>query len=285
MPPSLNIAALSRRTGVAPDTLRKWELRYGVLSPERTPGGQRRYSERDVARVEWLRDRLQDGYRIGEAARILGGIGSAAPAADTDALPGEIVEAVAASDRERIDSLLDQAFGVLPIERVVLDVVAPLLERVGERWSDGTIGIAQEHLLSARLRARLAAQLTDGAGGVRGTAVLACGPGKLHDLGLLMLAVLLQQDGWSIEYLGADVPAAEAITHAASIGARVVCLSAVLPETAARLREELAGGRPDGPPLVVGGRSADRATADSVGATYTGEGLSGPVRRLRRFGA
>ena len=140
MPPSLNIAALSRRTGVAPDTLRKWEQRYGVLRPDRTPGGQRRYSERDVARVEWLRDRLRDGYRIGEAARILGGIGSAAPAADTDALPGEIVEAVAASDRERIDSLLDQAFGVLPIERVVLDVVAPLLERVGERWSDGTIG-------------------------------------------------------------------------------------------------------------------------------------------------
>ena len=41
----LNIAALSRRTGVAPDTLRKWEQRYGVLRPVRTAGGQRRYSE------------------------------------------------------------------------------------------------------------------------------------------------------------------------------------------------------------------------------------------------
>ena len=43
--PLLNIAALSRRTGVAADTLRKWEQRYGVLRPERTAGGQRRYTD------------------------------------------------------------------------------------------------------------------------------------------------------------------------------------------------------------------------------------------------
>ena len=68
----MNIAALSRRTGVAPDTLRKWEQRYAILRPTRTAGGQRRYSELDVERVEWLRARLAEGYRIGEAAALLG---------------------------------------------------------------------------------------------------------------------------------------------------------------------------------------------------------------------
>src|ERR671927_250170 len=72
MSAALNIAALSRRTGVAPDTLRKWEQRYQILRPTRTAGGQRRYSERDVARVEWLCARLAEGYRIGEAAQLLG---------------------------------------------------------------------------------------------------------------------------------------------------------------------------------------------------------------------
>src|SRR6266480_1412780 len=72
MAAGLNIAALAQRTGVAPDTLRKWEQRYQILQPTRTTGGQRRYSERDVARVEWLRQRLQEGYRIGEAASLLG---------------------------------------------------------------------------------------------------------------------------------------------------------------------------------------------------------------------
>jgi MerR family transcriptional regulator, light-induced transcriptional regulator len=68
MSAGLNIAALAQRTGVPPDTLRKWEQRYHILQPDRTAGGQRRYSERDVARVEWLRERLDEGYRIGEAA-------------------------------------------------------------------------------------------------------------------------------------------------------------------------------------------------------------------------
>src|SRR4030088_3273169 len=75
MSAGLNIAALAQRTGVPPDTLRKWEQRYQILQPDRTAGGQRRYSERDVARVEWLRERLDEGYRIGEAATLLGTIG------------------------------------------------------------------------------------------------------------------------------------------------------------------------------------------------------------------
>ena len=72
MTPTLNIAALTKRTGVPQDTIRKWEQRYGVLKPERTAGGQRRYTELDVARVEWLKARLGEGYRIGEAASLLG---------------------------------------------------------------------------------------------------------------------------------------------------------------------------------------------------------------------
>src|ERR687898_537560 len=114
MATTLNIAALSRRTGIAPDTLRKWEQRYRILKPSRTSGGQRRYSERDVARVEWLRARLD----------------------------------------------------------------------------------------------QLAA---DPHGAVRGTAVLACAPGERHDLGLLMLAVLLGAEGWHVEYLGADMPVAQTL--------------------------------------------------------------------------
>ena len=79
MSAGLNIAALARRTGIAPDTLRKWEQRYQILQPDRTSGGQRRYSERDVARVEWLRERLDEGYRIGEAATLLGTVGLSLP--------------------------------------------------------------------------------------------------------------------------------------------------------------------------------------------------------------
>ncbi len=68
----MNIQAVARRTGVPAPTLRKWEQRYGVLKPERTTGAHRRYDDHDVLRVEWLKARLTEGFRIGEAARLLG---------------------------------------------------------------------------------------------------------------------------------------------------------------------------------------------------------------------
>src|SRR3954452_23179511 len=103
----LNIAALSRRTGVAPDTLRKWEQRYGVLRPSRTSGGQRRYSDLDVDRVEWLRARLAEGYRIGEAAALLGGDEAGAPRSPDD-FRRELLTAVAGNATAELERLLDQ---------------------------------------------------------------------------------------------------------------------------------------------------------------------------------
>src|SRR3982750_1617142 len=97
MAPTLNIAALAKRTGVPADTIRKWEQRYGVLRPARTVGGQRRYSEHDVARVEWLKARLSDGYRIGEAAALLGNA-DADVALTPEGLREAIFAALVASD-------------------------------------------------------------------------------------------------------------------------------------------------------------------------------------------
>ena len=112
--PGLNIAAMTKRTGVPADTIRKWEQRYGVLDPERTPGGQRRYSELDVARVEWLKARLQEGYRIGEAAALLGK-GDVIPMTPAD-LRDELVAATSRNDVATLEKLVEQALA-LPIAR------------------------------------------------------------------------------------------------------------------------------------------------------------------------
>ena len=117
-----------------------------------------------------------------------------------------MLTALANNDSARLSSLIDQTFALLSLERGIVEVVAPVLERIGQGWDTGAISIAQEHLLTSKLRARLEQLVGDTRGGVRGTAVLACAPGERHDLGLLMLAVLLGADGWHVEYLGADTP-------------------------------------------------------------------------------
>ena len=107
----LNIAAVARRTAVSEHTLRKWEQRYDVLRPTRTEGGQRRYSEGDVSRVEWLAARLRDGYRIGEAAAMLTTTVGTAPRTPEE-LRDALLAAAARPGPEGLEPLLDHAFAL-----------------------------------------------------------------------------------------------------------------------------------------------------------------------------
>jgi methanogenic corrinoid protein MtbC1 len=278
----LNIAALAKRTGVAADTLRKWEQRYGILAPTRTSGGQRRYSEVDVARVEWLVARLSEGYRIGEAASLLGttsGDTSRTAAEHRDAL----FAAARESDFESVARLLDQAFALHPLQETLGSVVQPLLKRVGDEWEAGTFSVAQEHLVSEAVRARIERLLADARGGVRGVAVLACAPGERHDLGLLMLAVMLRADGWQVAYLGADTPLADGFALAERLGARVLCLSVTMPDAMTALKEQLSGT--DGMAVAVGGAAASAKIVQALGVRHLNSNLSNAVRELRALGA
>ena len=254
----LNIAAVARRTGIGSDTLRKWERRYGVLHPSRTSGGQRRYDERDVARVEWLRDRLADGYRISEAAALLADDAATTPSSESG-LRDAIVAAVSSPDSRQLAALVEQAFTLHDVETAVEEIVAPALRTVGDRWREGAECIAEEHLLSEALRSRLRGLLADRRHAVRGTAVLACAPGERHELGLLTLAVLLQADGWLAVYLGADAPLESSLALAGRMGADVLCLSASTPDLLADLKAGLADAQlPEATRVIVGGAAAER---------------------------
>jgi methanogenic corrinoid protein MtbC1 len=278
----LNIAALAKRTGVAADTLRKWEQRYGILAPTRTSGGQRRYSEVDVARVEWLVARLSDGYRIGEAAELLGktsGDTSRTPAEHRDAL----IAAARAADLEAVTRLLDQAFALHPLQDALGSVVQPVLKRVGDEWEAGNFTVAQEHLVSEAVRARIERLLADARGGPRGVAVLACAPRERHDLGLLMLAVMLRADGWQVAYLGADTPLEDAFALAVRLEARVLCLSVTMPESMDAVKAELEAS--DAVTVVIGGAASSARSVQALGVRHLNSNLPNAVRELRALGA
>jgi methanogenic corrinoid protein MtbC1 len=251
--PSLNIAALTQRTGVPSDTIRKWEQRYGVLHPERTAGGQRRYSELDVARVEWLKERIHEGYRIGEAAALLGAGDQVARTPDE--LRSSFVTATIASDVDALAQLVEQALTLSALEESFAQVLTPALIDVGERWAAGTVSVAQEHLASSTVRAALQKLLSDQRADVRGTAVLACAPGERHEIGLLMLAVLLRSEGWQVAYLGADTPFADSVALADRLDATALCFSAASKQSADALERELAAAPPrESLTVIVGGR-------------------------------
>jgi MerR family transcriptional regulator, light-induced transcriptional regulator len=281
---SLNIAALAQRTGVQPDTLRKWEHRYGVICPERTAGGQRRYSDVDVARVEWLKARLGEGYRIGEAAALLGSaeVEVEAVPQTVDQLRDALYARVAAGDAPALERLVAQTLGILSVEVALGGVLVPVLERVGSGWAEGELTVAQEHLGSAVIRAHLERLLADARGSARGVAVLACAPGERHELGLLMLAIMMRADGWQVAYLGSDTPVADASALAAQLDARLLCISASLDDRLGPLGEQLAAAdMPQETALVLGGAAMSSKVARSLGGRYVADDLCEIVGALR----
>lgn len=205
----MRIGELSRRTGVSPELLRAWEQRYGLLRPTRSPGGFRLYSPEDEARVRRTTTLIAEGLSAAEAARLAGstsvaGTGPEQPlGAD---LAAALQDALDRFDAAAAHTALDRLLSAFSVEFVLTDVLIPYLRELGERWATGEVSVAQEHFAANLIRGRLLGLAGDWGTGGSPTAVLACLPGEAHDLGLLLLGILLARRGWQITFLGADTP-------------------------------------------------------------------------------
>jgi excisionase family DNA binding protein len=157
--------------------------------------------------------------------------------------------------------------------RVYVDILAPALASVGERWATGELGIDDEHLASAvasRVIGRLGPRFNR-RGRPRGTVVTAMPSGERHGFGLAMLADVLRGDGYSVLDLGPDTPAAPLVAAMKKVEhLEAVCLSVAYTDALPRLSETIGVIRESfgrTVPIVVGGRAIESAEhATSLGA-------------------
>jgi MerR family transcriptional regulator, light-induced transcriptional regulator len=268
--PRYRIGTLARLTGVTTHAIRIWERRYNALSPTRTAGGARLYTDADVQRLRLVKQLLERGYTISAVANLdvaelarlspLEPAPTQAPSVENDgrarAVIDELLTAIAELDLERAGRTLLQAANAFSPHDLVLQVVAPTLNEVGQRWASGEICTASEHAASAMLRTQLGALLA--AQPVNGRAPVVCTTpaGEMHELGALLAAVLIAMHGRRAVYLGANLPA-EQIAEAARLSkAGGVALSLVgLGAEAARIELlALCKVLPTGVQVLVGGR-------------------------------
>jgi MerR family transcriptional regulator, light-induced transcriptional regulator len=267
----LRIGELSRRVGVPPELLRAWEQRYGLLRPARSAGGFRLYSATDEDRVRLMRRHLDAGVSAAQAARLA----LAEPARDaggeTDAggLAGPasaLGNALDRLDEPGAHAALDGLLARFTLETVLRDVLLPYLHELGARWERGEVSVAQEHFASNVLRGRLLG-LARGWGQSAGPrAVLACAPGELHDLPLIVFGLVLAERGWSITYFGPDTPIATIDEVLEDLRPRVVVVSATAGARLRAARQALTelGQRV---PIALAGPGATDRIARATGAT------------------
>lgn len=209
-PGVLRIGELSRRHDVSPDLLRVWERRYGLLRPERSPGGFRLYTAEDDERVRAMRRNLARGFSAAVAARMALEAPTAPPAGDRDAVLGaartELAAALGAFRDVEAQAVIDGLLATFDVETVLRDVVLPYLRELGDLWEDGGLTVGQEHFASAVIHGRLMGLARGFDDGTGPRALLACPSREQHDLGLLCFGIGLHEHGWRVTFLGADTP-------------------------------------------------------------------------------
>ncbi|MBZ4397938.1 MerR family transcriptional regulator [Myxococcus faecalis] len=259
-------------SGVRVELIRAWERRYGVLQPLRTPAGYRVYTERDVALLKRLKKLTDEGVAISEAAKmlpqLLAELDAASVASGEDPLTSgsgldfwrdAALLAAEAYDQGGVSAVVDEVLSALPPLKAFEGVLAPLQREVGERWHRGTLTVAQEHLVTQVVRARLVSLLHAAPQGGRKHALLACLPEEEHELGLLAVALRLRHAGHRVTLLGQRVPAVDLGRAVTRLRPDVVGLSAVnnpgeavFEATLTQVLREL----PPGIPVWVGGAAA-----------------------------
>ncbi|MDE3151666.1 MAG: cobalamin B12-binding domain-containing protein, partial [Gemmatimonadota bacterium] len=286
--PKHPIGVASERTGLSPDVLRVWERRYHAVSPDRSEGRQRLYSDDDIERLRLLRLATLPGRAISavvslstaELERMVDEDDRARARVEAkgspDAGPGsELVNRALAHvrmyDTPGLQWLLTRTVADLGVANFIGAVAGPLLRRVGDEWHAGTLTVGQEHLATSTVRRVVITAMA----GVTPPAdapalVVATLAGERHEVGALFAAAIATAQGWAVTYLGADLPAADIADTAMATRARAVGVSVVAPADRGQVISEL---------KTIRGRLPER-----VAVLAGGPGASGLARELEGVG-
>lgn len=235
----LSVAAVARRLGVAPGTLRTWDRRYGLGPSARTAGTHRRYSKDDLARLLYMHKLVISGVSPSGAAQLAithkGEIQSpelASPPLVKGQLVNALFRATERLDRVRVEQMICSQIEKEGVVGAWTNLLVPMLRMIGDAWQRTGAGIASEHMVSEIIKQVLGRHILVANPRNERSALLACIGEEVHTLALTALAAALAEENIAVEFLGARTPI-EAISEVLRRSAPpAIFLWAQLPENA-----------------------------------------------------
>ena len=303
--PKYTIKTVASQTGIRPVTLRAWERRHEVLTPHRSDNRYRLYSERDVAILRWLKNRIDSGVSISSAVNELrsmttrdvwpdavptapvrqAGFSSATPPAQ---YAQRLSQALMRHDETEASDLLREAQAIFDLMTIFMQIVGPALVEIGEAWYNGRIRVTTEHFASAFLRGRMLTLLQAYPSRRNAPYILLGGaPTEQHELGPLMLSVLLRSLGYRVEFLGPDIPVDDLVDYASYEHPAMIVLSATTTPAALelkRMQEKLRKLR-SAPIFGYGGMAFDLnpELREKIPGNYLGNTLELAVQNIKEL--
>jgi MerR family transcriptional regulator, light-induced transcriptional regulator len=299
----LTVAAMARRLGVAPATLRTWDRRYGLGPSTHQTGAHRRYTASDVARLEHMRRLVMGGVPLADAAKAARNADVAEFASVTTldiedagvtdsrsggghvvSIPGGtpaargLARAAMALDGPACQDIIDETLDRRGVIWTWDHLLVPVLAGVGQRWAQNGSAIDVEHVLSDSVSASLGARARAVRNGVNTAPVLlSASKDEMHSLPLWAVAAGLAEHNISTRVLGERVPP-EVLAHSVHrIGPAVVLVWAQIPGRAdAQDLLALRSYRP-APLILVGGPGWSEPLPEGIGRVTD---LTSAIRRI-----
>ena len=285
------IRTVANLTGVNPVTLRAWERRYQLITPQRTAKGHRLYSQVDIERIRRVLALLDQGIAISQVSSLLDQEPNrlvAMPAGESvdvwEQYQERMLTAIRRFDEAALESIYNDALSLYPVDLVNTRLTTPLLRRFGDHWKEQSSVIAEEHFFSVYLRNKLGSRIHHLNQRNNGRQLLlACLPGELHEIGMLFFALAAVNRGYRVLVLGANMP----LEHLPEVIRRRPCEAIVLSGSARPPRNLLKEALPAlvkhaGVPVFVGGGISERyaETVEAAGALCVGKDIQPALQQI-----
>jgi MerR family transcriptional regulator, light-induced transcriptional regulator len=210
-----SIHDLDKLTGIKAHTIRVWERRYKIVTPQRTETNRRRYGDDDLRRIINISILRRNGFKISEIASFssseieqkIAFLSKEVFHSDTQ-IDSMVVSMIEHNEKE-INDILVRLMMNRGIEETMEKVIFPFLKRIGVMWQTGSADIGSEHFISNLFRQKLIASI-DALSPVPTTGrkkiILFLPENELHEIGLLYFQYLIKKMGHESIYLGQTTP-------------------------------------------------------------------------------
>ncbi len=208
------IKDLEHLSGIKAHTIRIWEQRYSFLKPERTETNIRYYNNEHLKLILNIALLNKYGYKISHIDKMSEDdmrqkiLSLSTSQAQEENKVNQLIQCMVDLDMHNFEQLLNQYIREYNVDKAIMQIVFPFLERIGLLWVTNHIHPAQEHLVSNIIRQKIILgidklPLAD----ISKPSVLMFLPeGELHEIGLLFMQYVLKVHGHNILYVGANIP-------------------------------------------------------------------------------
>ena len=207
------IKDLENLTGIKSHTIRIWEKRYRILTPERTDTKIRTYSDSELTHLLTVSMLNRNGIKISKIAQL--------SQDDMNKLLWDIkvnkqpefsmekfILALVSLDEELFKETLNGLLELVGLEKTFTDHLIPFLDRIGIMWLIGSINPAQEHFMSNLIRQKIISEIDkQEVPKSKNPSVLMYLPEhEWHEISLLFYHFLIRSKGFHTFYLGQSLP-------------------------------------------------------------------------------